>query len=204
MDVTHNKSKPWCGLFLTLCFTAALAGCVTTDVHAPPWSFFDGPSHGPVGQLVTMWAEGIVEQPDRQTGALMPGFSGRVYLFSINQTAPLGADGAMRVCLFDCNDPRGASAPALEIWELRDVDIKQMLKKDGVGWGYNLWLPWSTYRPDISRVAIRMQYVPKIGMPIWSGTSEIAIGQAPPTVKTTSQTVTPRGNGAAMNRPAVR
>jgi hypothetical protein len=185
MEVTRRSLRTLALAFIPL---GVLAGCVNTDVRAPSVSWFDGPTHGPVAQLVTMWAEHVVYQPDPQSGAPMPGFSGRVYMFGgPRRTTPLGADGMLRVCLFDCGDQRGEAAPPLEVWELHAAELERMLKKDGVGWGYNLWLPWSTINPDIRRIALRVQYVPTSGLPLWSGTSEIAIDQPEPTVKTESR-----------------
>jgi hypothetical protein len=201
MDVTNRKLS---ALSLAgLLFSLTLAGCVSSTVRPPSLSWFDGPSHGSVNRLVSLWADGVIAQPDRVTGAPTPGFSGRLYLFGADPGSTLAADGAIHICLFNKADPRGPDAAPCEVWDLREKDLKLMLKKDGVGWGYNLWLPWTTCSPDITHVAIRIQYLPKSGMPIWTETNEIVVNQPERGIKVESRTV-PSARGNLPTNMAVR
>ena len=42
------------------------------------------------------------------------------------------------------------------------------LKKDIVGWGSTLALPWSKCTPDVDKIHVRCRYKPKSGAPLFS------------------------------------
>src|SRR5581483_612242 len=56
----------------------------------------------------------------------------------------------------------------LEEWRIDSDTLKRLGKRDMLGWGYTLFLPWSTYRPDVGQVRMKLAYVPVKGTPIFS------------------------------------
>src|SRR5205085_8747478 len=110
----------------------------------------------------------LVETPDAANGgAPLRGLAGRMYLFgpdlpSGDVSPPVSGDGKVTVDMYDDRPMLVGGAPvALERWEFPPEILKQLLRKNGWGWGYTLFLPWVTsYRPDITQVHLRLSYTP--------------------------------------------
>lgn len=155
----------WAGLVLVAC----AGGCVTTLGPSLPWSGAAKPERGEVAQVVALWADGIDVQPDAMLGGRpTPGLAGRVYLFDA-QMKGLEADGLLTVHLYDDAQPPSDQPLPREIWNLDPLSLQRVVKKDGLGWGYSLWLPWSNYRPEIRKVTLVVRYQSSKGKEVWSG-----------------------------------
>jgi len=125
---------------------------------------------------MALWADGLVSQPDpMQNGLPMPGFAGRVYLFGPHLGQPLEARGPITVYLYDSLAPREGKPTPREMWNIDPDSLKKVLKKDGLGWGYNLWLPWSTYSADLKQVYLIVQYRNPEGRDAWSSAMPLAL-----------------------------
>jgi hypothetical protein len=170
-----------------------LSGCVTLGSHVaegPP------PSVEAPCQLVATWMPRAVQGVDVvHAGRMAVGVAGRVWLFGPDAATPLVGDGAMTVELYAEPPVPGAAPQLLENWNLdHDSLHKKCLKRDMVGWGYNLELPWSTYRPEITRVLMRVCYKPAKGAPIYSPLQPITLSDENQTIIHPPTTVT----GAAV------
>src|SRR5581483_2732937 len=118
-------------------------------------------------QVVTTWSHKVQYAPDTvHNGAPMPGFVGRMYLFGEQVDFPQVGDGGLTVELYD-DTAAQSGGTRIEVWNIDKVTLKRLLKKDTFGWGYTLFLPWSTYRPDLTRVHLTVQYAPDKGTPIF-------------------------------------
>jgi hypothetical protein len=169
------------GLVL-LCTT----GCVTTLGPHLPWSWGDRPPRGEVAQVVALWADGIDVQPDPMCGGRpTPGLAGRVFLFDA-QMSGVEADGMVSVYLYDDAQPPTDQPLPREVWNIDPMSLQRVLKKDGLGWGYSLWLPWSNYRPEIRNVTLVVRYQSSQGKELWSGAMTAAMRDAAG-IKTPSQ-----------------
>jgi hypothetical protein len=167
-------------LFLT---GLGVAGCATLDtLHMDvPWR--DAPASGTVAQVMALWADGIVIQPDPvRNGAPTPGFQGRVYLFGSELDTTMRAEGSFVVYLYDDLKQTGPAVPS-EVWDLDAANLERVLKKDGLGWGYNIWLPWSKYQPGIKHVKLVVCYKPTKGPSVWSGSSPLTVGSGEKAMK---------------------
>ncbi|MCE9530041.1 MAG: hypothetical protein K8T89_02715 [Planctomycetes bacterium] len=139
------------------CAALAPLGCFAlgkTSIHK------EEPKAGQQGRLVSAWENKIVYAPDASRGGeTIPGLTGRVYLFGPDLNAPYLGDGKLLIDLFDAT-PHGQGAPPKMIEHyIYPADVLQKLtKKDVFGDGYTLFLPWATYRPDISHIYILMRY----------------------------------------------
>ena len=137
-----------------------------------------------VCQMVVRWHNEVVQTPNSmKVGALTPTLVGRIYLFGDTLGVPLEGDGAVGVELFDLSKvvPPGTEGTPeggprrLERWLIDPVKFQQMKQKDMIGYGYNLMLPWGTYRPNLKHLQLRVSYQPARGKPI-SETSELVLG----------------------------
>jgi hypothetical protein len=150
---------------------ALAGGCVTLD------GLRSGDAPPPPGipcRVVAWWQPHVVFTPDPvRHGASAPGLAGRLYLFGPQIDFPMVGDGSLVVDLYDeTGCPPGQ--PALqEEWRLDPVTLKQLLRRDMIGWGYTLFLPWGRYRPDLTRVQLRVRYEPAHGSPLFAEPSSL-------------------------------
>jgi hypothetical protein len=154
-------------------------GCVSTE------AFFQGADDKPVSSVcqvaVTFYPE-VVHTPDPvHGGEPIPGLKGRIFLFVPDKTVPVVGDGSLVVDLYNTTGvPAGKPAPRVEQWILDRDTLKKFLRKDAVGWGYTLFLPWATYKPEITHVELRVCYVNAKGMPFYApGTPVVLRPEAP-------------------------
>ena len=89
-----------------------------------------------------------------------------------------------------------AQPKRLERWQFDAGTLQNLLRKDKIGWGYTLFLPWSTYTPDIARVQLNVCYTPAKGTPLYSEPTTISMHN-PTTFTQTRQVVTPNGTPVA-------
>lgn len=160
---------PSLGLCTTLVFLVsglATSGCV----HLPKTGSDDDMPHGAVCQAVATWNHQVVFAPDpAHGGAEGPGLVGRLYLFGPEISYPLIDDGSVVVDLFDGTKPAGEGPPIpLEEWRIDPTTLKRLAKRDMIGWGYTLFLPWGTYKPEISQVHLKVRYITAKGNPFFA------------------------------------
>jgi hypothetical protein len=121
------------------------------------------PATSGIRQAITTWQPQLVSVPDpTHAGAPVPGFAGRLYLFGEGIDFPKVGDGSVVVDLYDESAAR-PRAVLLETWHLDQDSLERLLRKDIVGWGYTLFLPWGTARPEVNRVRLDLRYEPGKG-----------------------------------------
>jgi hypothetical protein len=161
--------------------TVALStGCATTD-----WQVFKGgpPPPGVPCQIVATWQNRVMFTPDpTKNGAQTPGLAGRLYLFGPEISFPMTGDGGLVVDLYD--ETKGQ--PVIqEQWRFDPGTLKRLLKQDQIGWGYTLFLPWSGYRAEITKVRLRLRYEPPHGTPLFTENA-LTLGELNGVVRVTS------------------
>lgn len=117
-------------------------------------------------ELVSFWADGVEVQLDpRQGGTPMPGFSGRVIFHHLHASKPaetVAVDGTLLIQLFEENSNMGSGKP-LETWTILPEHLPLLMKRDMSGWGYALWLPWTSCNPAIRSGKLIVKYTGKDG-----------------------------------------
>ena len=114
-----------------------------------------------------------------------PGIAGRVYLFGPVPDFPLAGDGSIVVDLFDDTPRNGQpSSVHLEEWRFDPVTLQRLLKQDMVGWGYTLFLPWGTHRPEARSVHLTLRYEPPQGTPVYAPSGPLTLDHGTPPVGT--------------------
>jgi hypothetical protein len=156
-----SKKRPIQCLALLTPLLLLSGGCATTDTAKA----VDVPPIGIPGQVVVTWNPQVQYLPDRLNGGrATPAISGRVYLVPGGTASkPVVADGELMITMYDEHarlDSAGNALP-MEVWRITPECMKQVQAKDFWGWGYTLDLPWiNTYRPDVGRVRLQVQYIP--------------------------------------------
>jgi hypothetical protein len=175
----HKRvTTPFSGLvlrpvhFLGLCWL--FSGAVSCLPTAPFVQQAVAPSPAAY-QVVATWYPEVVVTPDpAHGGAPVHGLAGRVYLFGPEISFPLAGDGTMVVDLFNDTPDAKATVP-LEEWRFDKDTLKRLQRRDAVGWGYTLFLPWGTYQPEIKRVHLRLRYEPAKGAPLYTESPAISL-----------------------------
>jgi hypothetical protein len=189
MEARQKWGKSRQGLVSILGVIAFLAsGCLGLEQFLDK---ADLPPAGKVCQIVATWHKEVVFAPDVvHNGIPQPGITGRLYLFGPQIDFPLTGDGSLIVDLYTpvekLADPAEKSAapnPAgqmrlLEQFRLDKVALGQLLNKDTIGWGYSLFLPWGTYKPEITQIRLRVRYDPKQGTPLFTESGPLTLAKA--------------------------
>jgi hypothetical protein len=148
-------------------------GCValgTTESSAPP------PPTGSPCQVVAAWEPAVRFAADPvHNGAMNPGLAGRVYLFGADIGTPMTGKGSLHVELFDAS---AAGQPVLtETWDFDTDTLKRLQRRDMIGWGYSLFLPWGSYRPEVTRVLLRVRYDSKGVAPLFVESAPLTLSR---------------------------
>jgi len=156
---------------VALCLTAG--GCVT--LGGPALHKVACPPQGPAGDVAVAWEPQVCFVPDFANGGVSrPGLVGRVYLFGPADGYPVEADGRLRVNLY-VDDPCGGPPKLQEYWEFPPHVLKTFLRKDTVGWGYTLYLPWASYSPATTNVQLAVVYTPPNGPPLYAPVAPLTV-----------------------------
>jgi hypothetical protein len=164
---------------LALVFLAC--GCVTMGGTVPDKAK-EKPPCGTPCQAVATWQPHVLFAPDPvRMGLSAPGLTGRFYLFGGEQVdCTMVADGKLVVDLYDLS-AGAAKQVLLEKWIFDKDTNKRLVRKDAIGWGFTLFLPWGTYRPDISMVQLKAHFEPEKGTPLYAEAAPLTLihGQLP-------------------------
>jgi hypothetical protein len=129
--------------------------------------------------VVAAWKPAVIFTPDpvhQPWGAANPGLAGRVYLFGPEIGCPMLGHGSLHVALFDesqCGAEKDATP--LEEWHFDSDTLKRLEHRDPVGWGYTVFLPWGTYKPEIIHVHLKVRYEPPHGFPIFAASGPMTL-----------------------------
>lgn len=148
--------------------------------------------------ITIVWRNKVDYLPDpSRNGEMGPGLVGQVFLFD-SKMQPAPAEGKLIVALYDESPrPPGQEANKPEGWEFTKETLKGLRGYDE-RWGpcYIVFLPWPTYRPDVSRVRIATRYEPESGPPMFVPESRVTLDNSTigaNAANWTKQTFTPGG-----------
>ena len=158
----------------------AVSGCVM------PGKFINmdiAPAVQPASVVAT-WNPKVIYTPDTANGGVpSPGLAGRVYLFGPTPDFPLSGDGAMTIELFDDTPRNGQTSSAkLETWSFDAATMKRLMKRDAIGMGYTVFLPWGSYRPDVRQVHLSLRFDPTAGTPVYAPSGPMTLEHGTPSM----------------------
>jgi hypothetical protein len=140
----------------------------------------DKGSKQPVADFVVAWRNRIDYLPDpTQGGKGRPGLAGQLFLFGTKMQS-VDPEGTLTVELFD-ETTKASSEGAPEHWELPKEILKaQRAFDERFGRCYALFLPWPTYRPDVSRIRITAHFDTE-GRTLYAPETKITLNDSVPT-----------------------
>ncbi|MFL5328027.1 MAG: hypothetical protein ACJ8C4_03875 [Gemmataceae bacterium] len=138
-----------------------------------------------VCQVGAAWNNKVIYAPDpTRNGTPAPGLAGRLYLFGAVADFPFIGDGSLVIDMYDDTVRPGETLPnggkQIEEWRFDPLTLKKLAKKDAIGEGYTVFLPWGTYRPDIRNVHLVTRYEPVHGMPIYAAPNSLSVDHGTP------------------------
>jgi len=176
---------------LLLCLALVTAGCHHCNSL---WCAKETPPTGHVVQIATTWEGSVRFTHDvANGGASLPGLAGRLYLFGEPASQPLVADGMLLIDFYDDRPLEAGQTPVrIEQYQIDKDSLKRLMRKDTIGWGYTIFLPWTSYRPEQTKVHLFVRYIPERGAPLYTTTPTIVISDINrPNISVASQTVIP-------------
>jgi hypothetical protein len=110
--------------------------------------------------VMSVWDKEVNYVPDPTHGGQpAPGLLGRLYLYDKDEKLPVEGEGALSVELYDDAVLAGTPPVLKEVWNIDQATMeKPFTKKDMMGPGYTLFLPWGTFRPDVTSIHLRVAY----------------------------------------------
>jgi len=160
-------------------FTLSLAGCVTTEnwiASRMPTTPHKGTA---VSEVSMIWRGLAVTQDSVNGGRPLPGIAGRMYLIGPDLGTPLLCEGKAVIDLYHPNEQ--GKMQILERWEIDSATLQRLARKDVIGDGYTLFLPWSTYNPSIVQGQMRVTFLPaSAANPVYGPPTMVNIRPAAP------------------------
>ncbi len=133
-------------------------------------------------EITILWRNKIDFLPDpARNGEMGPGLVGQLFLLGArDQFAPV--DGKLVVALYD-ETPRPPGVPQNkpEGWEFTKEALKGLITPDErFGMCYAFFLPWPTYRADVTRIRVAARYEPENGHPLYAQETKITLDNRTP------------------------
>ena len=166
-------------LFGPLMGCSSLQTLNTSQWFDPGW--IDGRTEQPVNHLLTMWDNRVrITEDTVNGGAPLHGMAGRLFLF--NEDTSVEAQGRVVVQMLDLTHPVPGQQPnKLGEWSIPAENLKQLKRKDPIGEGYTLFLPWDTYDARVRQVQLQVCYIPEKGTPRYSSPTKVTLqSETPP------------------------
>jgi hypothetical protein len=111
---------------------------------------------GEAARLTAAWNNKILYAPDPTHGGdPVPGLLARIWVFGPDTKDPLTVDGELIIGVWD-NTPKATGGQPLlqEVWHIDAETARKFRRKDFMGDGYTLFLPWSRYNVDLKQVNV--------------------------------------------------
>ncbi len=169
---TKQKGRINLGGFLILAMAFGMLGCVTIPNMDSPLQF----KHEVPCQVVTTWQPEVLFSADPARGGMSaPGIGGRLYLFGNEIGKPLHGNGTLVVDLYDVTGAQSPEPVHLEQWQIDATTLNRLGKKDPIGFGYTIFLPWSTCLESYHRIQIKVKYQPTNGFALYTDSGPITM-----------------------------
>jgi hypothetical protein len=116
----------------------------------------DEPPAGVPRHAKAVWEPQLQMQPDPGRGGKPgPVLVGRLYLFDEQVKHTMACEGSLIVDLYDGTTGQEVM---LEEWRIDSETLRRLLRRDLLGWGYTVGLPWTSYRPEVARVVLKLRF----------------------------------------------
>jgi hypothetical protein len=154
-----------------------------TPVELPDPKPVEEARPGEPARLTVAWNNQVAYAADPTHGGdLHPGLIGRMYIFGPDpkqgevQEALKETGGSLRVELWLSPMPGVKGQSTLkEVWEIDPTSLAKMAKRDIVGDGFSIFLPWSTYQVDSKYITLITQYRSKEGRMLQTAPEKLSL-----------------------------
>jgi hypothetical protein len=152
--------------FLVSMLLVGNLGCQSFSSFELPSFLEEKAPSGKPNEIAAMWQDGVDVQLDPNQGGLAsPGFAGRVVFMEVRNGKPaetVAVDGTLIVKLYEDKPYQGPPTP-METWTILPEHMPGIMRRDLSGWGYVLWLPWSSYNRNLRSARLTVEFHPKDG-----------------------------------------
>jgi hypothetical protein len=126
--------------------------------------------------VLALWQPEVDYRPDvLHDGKMIAGIRGRLYLLFDDLSGTFYADGTLVVEMQ--GETRGSKGQpvVLDKWEIDRETLRKWRRRDIVGDGYSLWLPWESYRPDGTCIQMKVRFDQPGRPPLCTESSPFAV-----------------------------
>jgi hypothetical protein len=166
------------GVSLALAGLALATGCESLEKYSAKEGFNMGflKKKEPPVQIVSTWKPEVIFVPDpANQGNPNPGLAGRIYLFQSDLGKSTTCEGKLDIDLYDLGVVNGGAPVHLERWEYDSASLAKLIRKDPIGDGYTVFLPWGSYRSDIQKIQLKLRFDHGGSFPIYADTGPITL-----------------------------
>ncbi len=196
------------GAALGLVMAFGMVGCVTLPTLDT--SFLS--KHETPCQVVTTWQPEVLFSADPARGGMSaPGIGGRLYLFGNEIGKPLKGNGSLVVDLYDVTGSQSPEPVHLEQWQIDAKTLNRLGKNDPIGFGYTIYLPWSTCLESYHRIQLKVKYQTTNGFALYTDSGPITMTHPESAVAKIlgvntekSQPITTVGGKTGVSAPQIR
>ena len=190
--------------FSAVILVVGLAGCRSSNPRSTADSI--PRSTEPVLQVVVLWSEAVLRQDNLPVAQ---GFVGKVYLFGADSTQPITTPGKFTIYAYDDTNKSAKNADELSIkpthrWEIDESQLRNLLRKDAIGWSYSLWLPVGPPEPTSRNFSIIASFTPESGRRVVGESSLVTLPAVDGTSKSVSDGTNANKSIAKGNKSAVK
>lgn len=157
----------------TCCGGCASSGLLDFTKDEPPAP----PPRSRVVESLCIWqpAEGVGLQ-----GEPTRGFAGQILFFSRDLSAPIPADGDVRIYVFDDQGTEEEQTRPIHQFDFPSEVWQTYLHESTLGPGYSLFIPYTRKGPHQARCSLRLRLTPKNGPVVYSDMVSIILqGKSP-------------------------
>jgi hypothetical protein len=174
-----------CLLFFTV-LVSVVAGCAETSFIKSTGKFVPGLKDKlkdqQAARILCLWEAAEGQGLEGQTTR---GFAGQVLFFGYGDPAPIEVHGEVRIYQYDNFDPDERSPKPIHVFVFDAGGWNAHQSESTVGHSYNVFLPYVNDHSGTARCALKVEYIPKNGRPIFSPITKITLdgsrrGERPP------------------------
>ena len=137
-------------------------------------------------EITLAWSRRVEHLPDpAKDGAMGPGLVGQLFLYGAGPSGPVPAtaDGKLTIALY--HEVADIGMPPRSVflgqWVFEKDVLKTLVFMDE-RWGkhYQVFLPWPTYTPDVTKIKLTAKFEPENGYPLYTPAAVITIDTSVP------------------------
>jgi len=167
MSITVPHRMP----LLILMAAAALSGCSLMSSSALPFAKKKEPEFLPPRQIVPVWSDTVLHQPDEPATR---GFGGRIMFYGVDKHKPIRVDGTLVVYAWDDSNGPMERAPDRK-YVFPGSDLQTHYSQSRLGHSYSFWVPWDAAGGPLKQLSLITRFIGNEGTELTSNPAHVVL-----------------------------